>query len=204
MCQSARFSIVAVPLAGSTFTASITSPVSMKIRRDDNTAECGRKAAGVGTAALVALLLTSLSGCSDDVVFRPGCPMVAVVRDAGTRIDNAGKAVMTDFSGRCEYSEKGVEITADLTISGEATASAGGAPLTLTYFVALTDPDRRILKRETMQTTLAVGQGKAQSVERVRQFIPLPPNVDGRYYEVLAGFELTQAQLEENIRRNTR
>ena len=157
----------------------------------------------MGTAALVALLLTALSGCSDDVVFRPGCPMVAVVRDAGTRIDTAGKAVMTDFTGRCEYSEKGVEVTADLTISAEA-VSAGGSPITVTYFVALTDPDRRILKRETMQATLALGQGKSQQVERVRQFIPLPANVDGRYYEVLAGFELNSAQLDENIRRNTR
>src|SRR6185295_1718870 len=110
-------------------------------------------------------------------------PTVAVVRDAGTRIDSAsdgqvtGKAVMTDFSGACEYSSKGVAVTANLTINGEAGPAATGQPLTYDYFIAVTDPDRTILAKQVMQVTLPVAGGKAQAVDRVSQFISLPPQV---------------------------
>jgi hypothetical protein len=132
------------------------------------------------------------------------------VRDAGTRIDAtpagdlAVKAIMTDFSGKCVYDEKGVKITAQLSIRAETGPAHSGGPVALPYFVAITDPDRNIIDKQMFTATIPVSGGAGTATEQVSEFIPLPVTVDGRYYEILTGFQLSPEQIDANIKRNTR
>ncbi|TWB21318.1 hypothetical protein FBZ89_105191 [Nitrospirillum amazonense] len=184
----------------------------MNIHTDTNIGSPTRK----GTRGRLALLLgmplmLSLAACANkNVGYRPGCPTVAIVRDAssvgvpGANGQLSYTAVMPNIEGRCEYAEKGVTMTEELRVGASTGPAYTGGPLPLTYFVAVTNADRKILTKQTYNVTLDVSTGSGGSVERLTQFIPLSPEVDGRYYEVLVGFQLTPEQLEANIRFNSK
>ena len=157
---------------------------------------------------LAGVALLALAGCKDLDGFRPGCPNVAVVRDAGTAYvagadgQLAHKATLTGFGGTCEYDESGVTIEADLSIRAQSGPAFAGGTAHYEYFVAVTDADRNVLAKQVFGADVNLSGGTGVVQERLVQFIPLPPTVDGRYYEVLAGFQLAPEQVEANRRMN--
>ncbi|HYC03354.1 MAG TPA: hypothetical protein VED40_08690 [Azospirillaceae bacterium] len=163
---------------------------------------------GTRVAPLLGLALLALAGCGTDDGFVAGCPNVAVVRDAGTFVAGdaggqlAHKATMTGFGGTCEYDETGVTVRADLAIRAQSGPAFAGGAASYEYFVAVTDADRNVLAKQVFATSVNLAGGTGTVTERLVQFIPLPPTVDGRYYEVLAGFQLTPDQVEANRRMN--
>lgn len=186
----------------------------MTIRSDHNTGTpAGKGALGTGLRILaaggVALLL---AGCaSESESFRPGCPNVGVLRDAGTfrMVDAQGQlqgvAVLSDVQAICEYSDTGVTVEATLTIRGTPADGASPGRIPVEYFVAVTDPNRNILAKQTFATGVDVPGGQTGfALEQLVQFIPAARTIDARWYEVLIGFQLPQEQLDTNRIMNER
>lgn len=162
-------------------------------------------------APLALGLVAGLAGCSTkNVGFRPACPSVAIVRDAGLAGFPAADgrlaytAVISRVDGQCSYDEKGLALTETLRLGASPGAAYTGGPVTVQYFVAVTDPDRKVLAKQIFPVTLDLSQGAAGSVEKINQFIPVGPTTDGRYYEVLVGLQISPDQLSGNIRVNNR
>ncbi len=187
----------------------------MTIRSDDNIgtpAGKGAPARGLRILAAGGALALLLAGCaSESESFRPGCPNVGVLRDAGTfRLLDAqgqlqGVAVLSDIQAICEYSDTGVTVRATLAIRGTPAEGADPGRIPVEYFVAVTDPNRNILARQTFATGIDVPGGQTGfALEDLVQFIPAPRTIDARWYEVLIGFQLPPEQVETNRIMNER
>lgn len=152
------------------------------------------------------LLALVLNGCSlTPKQNAMSCPQVGVVDDlSNTKLYASGKqhhndgliaqATIADFKGKCHYSRKGVDIDFDMTILAEKGAKANRDKVSFSYFVAITDENRNILKKEIYATDIDFPQGvtKAGSVESLSQFLPLAKNQSAARYEVLIGFQPEQ------------
>lgn len=182
----------------------------MNKRMDDQKKTTTRNGARVALGLLLgAPLMAGLAGCSNpNVGFRPACPTVSIVRDAGlvgvTAPDGrlTYTAVLSRIDGRCAYDEEGLTINENLRLGVNPGPAYTGGPVTVQYFVAVTDPDRKLLSKKVFPVTLDLSGGAVGSVEKLKQFIPVGPTTDGRYYEVLVGLQLTPEQLSGNIRMN--
>jgi hypothetical protein len=78
-------------------------------------------------------------------------------------------------------------------------ASRGDA-VDFRYFVAIADPERNILRRESFEASVTMpgNQTRAEAVETLAPTLPLPAEARPAGYRVLVGFELTRAQLDYN------
>jgi hypothetical protein len=135
-----------------------------------------------------------LADAGDMTVFRQGAPQ-----------DLAGEAyriTMTGTSSDCDINKKTGETDSSLRIYFRASRapSADGAHYTVPYFVAVTQADRLIEKR-ILQVSFdfAPGATAASFSESPDDFDLHVENGHRPYeYELMAGFQLTPAQLEYN------
>jgi len=140
-----------------------------------------------------------------------GCPRVAIIDDAAQLVvyrpgpgrdltDVALRGVIAGFDGGCEYFDDHVAITMRLSIAAEQGPAAVGDTAEFDYFIALADPQERILTKEVFQTsvTFPPGGDQAGTVETLGYRIPLDEPATGRFYQVLVGFQLTPQQLDDN------
>lgn len=183
----------------------------MTNRSDDNTGTPAGKGAlrrRLRAPVLGGMAALALAGCgTDSHSFKPGCPNVGIVRDLGTYRAAAPQAtaVMTDIQAVCEYSDTGVAVRTALTIRATPEPGAASGRLPVTYFVAVVDPNRNILTKQTFPTAIDMPAGQVGFVvEDLNQFIPAPKTIDARWYEVLVGFELPPEQVETNRQVNSR
>ena len=178
--------------------------------------------AGRVAGIMAALLLTACgSDAEPEVAATPapvpqteptGCPQVAIVGDAAQAVifrdggalpsDIAGRGVIADYTGGCEYDVDRVSVSLVIDIIGERGPALTGSDLPLEYFVAIADPQRRILAKEVFDTAVsfAPGAALAGTREELDQVIPLTDPGIGTSYEILIGFQLTEDQLEFNRR----
>lgn len=160
----------------------------------------------IGMAALGGAALLLVAGCGETGNFRPACPNVGIVRDAATlRVDAEGGqavALLASIPAICAYDDAGVSVSAVLTIQAEPVAGSSATRVPVEYFVAVTDPDRKVLTRRTFTTTIDVSGGAGSVEESLEQFIAVPVTQDARWYEVLVGFQLPADQVDENRRLN--
>jgi hypothetical protein len=165
-------------------------------------------------AALAATAL--LAGCSDgpdlfgETVENPGiCPDVSVLADAAEVFEMGGPAapenvtvhgVIGDFQGGCDYSENAVEVSLSLVVGGERGPALSGDSATTDYFVAVVDPDGQILNKRIFDVTFDFSEGaRTASEQQLYQRIPLPNGpFSGPNYQVLLGFQLSEAELAYN------
>jgi|HigsolmetaAR203D_1030402.scaffolds.fasta_scaffold00476_23 hypothetical protein len=163
--------------------------------------------------------LLGLAACgTDDTAWNPddpqGCPSVRIVSDAD-RItqfrdgpgrdltDVVARGVIADFSGECAYEGNTVTVDLDLVIGAEkGPAAAAGDPARFVYFVAVADPELNILNKREFDTEIAFegASSRAAVMEELVQVIPLERPVDGQYYQVLVGFQVSPEQLDYNRR----
>jgi hypothetical protein len=143
-----------------------------------------------------------LGACEADNGLRPACPNVGILRDAGTLRSDQGVAIMSVLTAQCSYTDDSVNITADLTLTGRTHDGVTASALPVTYFVALLDPDRKIITRQTFSTSIPLQNGKGTTRETLQHAIPAPKTIDARWYEALTGFQLTPEQVEANRRAN--
>lgn len=155
-----------------------------------------------------------LSACAGDPQDRPvadraqGCPETAIVSGAETitLFDNAGsqdlsdmllRSTLVEFTGECRYEDEAVTVDLALILAGErGPAISQDQSVSVDYFVAVLDPDNRILGKEVFTTDFAFNDRRTRllSREELRQVIPLENARSGQFYSVLMGFQLTDEQ----------
>ncbi len=168
-------------------------------------------------ATLALLFAALLAGCtSQQDATSALCPTGGIVPDANLLVqfrDGPGRDVtdvivqaqVVDTRITCEYA-KGRNakpaVTLDLQIA--FAAERGPAERTrrvrLPYFVAILDGERNIVAKETFAADFEWADNRTR-VGRVDQWephIPLKSNFDGPSYQILVGFQLTEAQLAWN------
>lgn len=144
-----------------------------------------------------------------------GCPRVSIVGDAAQLVtfrpgagrdltDITMRGVIAGFDGGCEYFEDHVGVTMRLSIVAERGPAGSNNDANFNYFIAVADPQERILNKEIFATsvTFPVGGSQAGTLETLEYRIPLDRPASGSFYRVLVGFQLTPDQLEYNRARN--
>ena len=172
--------------------------------------------------ALTAVLLAAACGSDEEETTAPeefrvvveeavfGCPDVSILRDAAQRVTFAGggrdltnivaEVEISDFNGECGYRE--TDVVVELTV--EFLAIAGpqmtGDAVSFPYFVAILDPEDRVLAKQVFQASATIEEGDAGGVVRedLQQVIPLDRTAAGPAYQILLGFQLTPEELEYN------
>ncbi|CAK0774517.1 Lipoprotein [Azospirillaceae bacterium] len=141
-----------------------------------------------------------------------GCPQVGIIRDLsqitnfrpGKRdlADVISHAEIADFKGDCTYDGKGVSISVAVALVAERGPAFTGSQADYTYFVAIANPENRILAKQEFSTAVEFKNGapRAGTREELTQAIPLAVDEDGRGYRVMLGFQLTPEQIEFNRR----
>jgi hypothetical protein len=162
-----------------------------------------------------ALLLVSGCGMFAKKQESPPCPRVSLVPDVGQVVgfrDGAGRdltdvryrAAIADAKGDCSYDSKGgLSIDMKVTIVAERGPAMAGEPAEFGYFVALADPQRRILNKEVfpVKITFASGQERGTLVDEITIGpTRLPDRNAGPDYIILLGFQLSPEEIERNRR----
>jgi len=139
------------------------------------------------------------------------CPQVAIVRELGTADDygteNADPAQlvaaahMKNVAGTCSYQDEGIDIAFKLAFTAAKGPRLGGDKAEFPFFIAVLDPDQGILNKNQMSVDFKFKDSEktAEQEQELHVFIPLPKDQKqtGPNYRVLAGFQLSQAQLNE-------
>ena len=166
-------------------------------------------------------MLAVLAGCNpfDEP---PPCPRVSILQQASSLTlyrdgpgrdpsDVAFEVELGHADINCGYDFDddeggGVAVAFAVPIGITRGPAAETDRLSVSYFVALTDPRRQIVAKEVFIAEIAFdgADQRVQAVEEIEQWIPLGPGESGTAYETLVGFQLTPAQLEHSRRRKAR
>jgi hypothetical protein len=166
------------------------------------------------SAIAATMLVLVLAGCSAD---RGGdCPTMTGVTDASVRtVFKPGAAAqdpanvlytaeITRVAGACDIDKRAHTTDTGLTIDFRATRAPGGAGANyvIPYFVAVTE-GARILARHSYAVTLsfAPGQTTAVATEKIGSaHLKTATDKQPYDYQVLAGLQLSRAELDYNRR----
>ena len=139
-----------------------------------------------------------------------GCPRVVVLSDAAEEVqfrpggrdltDMVARATFGEFDGGCEYDDDSVTVELSLQVISELGPAARDREARFEYFVAITDPQNRILVKEVFDTTIPFPDGRnvAGVTEELTQRIPLDQLATGVAYDIVLGFQLDDDQLDFN------
>ncbi len=159
-----------------------------------------------------ALILTLLAGCAADAPASDAsamfCPAPARLQQAQTlteflpeRSDVAAQlttAQITGVAGTCTFERKKRIVQVEFQTGFSATngPADGGKPVTLPYFVAITQDDTII--QEYFYTITLSFDGNASMAQATSKpiKIDLPTGRRSRDLEVLVGFQMTQDELD--------
>lgn len=165
----------------------------------------------ISRVALLGALLLMVAACSTDdkIGLEPlVCPTVGVLADASAlhvAADGGGTAYNLEFMRaqllECELKDN--RMTA--TIRFEARAQTGPGvtsnEFSYPYFVALLDPDSKVLSKTVRKAAAKFKSGKTETffAEEYDDIeFTVPEGKDGLGYEILVGFQLTRQQMEFN------
>jgi hypothetical protein len=140
------------------------------------------------------------------VVALPNADSITVFRDGPGRdlVDVQYEAVLTPVSGECEYQKEFTAVQVDLIL--RIGAVKGPAAMSQTqdfqFFVAIADSSKHILNKKIFTSPVEIPDGRRRGAvqEELAQYIPLPPGRSGEDYSIIVGFQLTQEQLDYNIK----
>jgi hypothetical protein len=163
-------------------------------------------------ASLAGVLLVA---CSNDPL-GPQCPSAAILNDtavltvfrAGAPADPSGEAytaTIDNVVSHCTYSKGSPTATATFSFTMHATRapSPDGAIYTLPYFFALTQGERILTKKNaTFRINFAPGSAATTDSENLTDTtITLEPGHPPTDYQLLVGFQLTDAERAYNQKR---
>jgi hypothetical protein len=170
------------------------------------------------TAALLGagVLAACLGGCGPSVdTFAPACPQSGILPDAGdlVRYDSKGRdlvdlqldARIVGVDGQCKPGETRSQLAAQLSVVIDLTRgpAAPSAEADFEYFVAVMKGDQ-ILDKQVYQASSLFPDNVNRvryTSEAINLIIPTPRGTSGAAYSVYVGFQLTEAELENNRRR---
>jgi hypothetical protein len=152
----------------------------------------------------------SLTACaSGDSKPKPMCPQVAILRTLDKADDHGHEtpdpstlvsmAKMDKVTGRCDYGEKGVDVSFTLMLSAEKGPRLGSERAAFPYFVSVVDDADQIKAKELMTAEFTFsGEAKQTTLEQpLHVFIPLSKEDNGGAMRVLLGFQMTESQRKE-------
>ncbi|MDH3240481.1 MAG: hypothetical protein OEO83_07430 [Alphaproteobacteria bacterium] len=163
-------------------------------------------------AVLVAAALL-LGGCG---WFRskkppPPCPRVVVLEE-GKRLVNFAPGGGTDLSamvsdirmaragGACTYRDGEVEVEMAVRVEARRGPADRSRKAAVKYFIVLMDPTEKIIKKWDFDMTLAfpVNVDQGGKTDTLGLKIPLKKGEQASRYRIIAGLQLTPAQLKYN------
>jgi hypothetical protein len=167
-----------------------------------------------GLTLAPALVLAACSSWFESDEKAPPCPRAAIVEGADqvrryagegrTRDDVAFEARILGVTGECEVDDEAREVTIDmaLRIAAGRGKALKGKQAPLSYFVAIVDPDGKVLAREEFATEIPLGGGNLRAVilEELQPVIPLPEGRRAASYTVFVGLVVTEEELDFNRR----
>jgi hypothetical protein len=162
-------------------------------------------------AAVLAPLLLALAGCGfGDQAPPPPCPATFPVAEARelTRFAGQGRdltdvlfeARVQDVALICEYDDGVIEADLRVRIMAVDGPANRGRELRLTYFVAITTLDRKIVAREEFELEVPFEGNRTRvvAVDEVSPRIPLRTGQTGADYVIYVGLALTPDELQYN------
>jgi hypothetical protein len=172
-----------------------------------------RSVGRVGSCLGMALAAALLGACSrGEDLSRYGCPSVVGINELSRLIlwgpgagrDPANQVAKAEISrilpSECKADSKGVEVEVKFEIVG-ARGPANPMPpgVAVEYFVAVLDPQRRVIGRTQIFTTLAFEASKptVQMVEDVQVRIPNLDRERTRNYSIAVGFQIDRQRAAE-------
>lgn len=123
------------------------------------------------------------------------------------RVDSQLKSrvAMSKSSSSCEYDKQSVSVDMTLEFRGQlgpkGSLRKDDDPLySYPFFVAITNSGGKILAKQIFAATMPYPSNGQDGfyTETIRQIIPVPSQQQGKLFAVMAGFQLTDEQLEEN------
>jgi hypothetical protein len=155
-----------------------------------------------------------LSGCADSETIL--CPSAAVLRDtatltvfrAGAPVDPSGEAFTATIAGvttSCHYNKGAIAIPTDMsfTVRAVRAPSADGANYQLPYYLAVTQGDRILSKKNfTLDVRFAPGSAVfTRTLALDTTTITLEEGHPATDYQLLVGFQLSEADRAYNQKR---
>ncbi|MCB9959550.1 MAG: hypothetical protein H6843_13190 [Rhodospirillaceae bacterium] len=135
------------------------------------------------------------------------CPDVSVVADVSEIRRYAGavrdpsqlvaELSVGNFTGGCSYDEGSVRVILQVDFDAVRGPRYTGEPVAFEYFVAIVDQSERILAKEVFATAVEIESDAAvgRVTEELVQTIPLERRALGPTYQVLLGFQVSEAEL---------
>ena len=170
-------------------------------------------------AFIAVMLLTACNTVADVNPFSKdtidvGCPTIGILKEAeklkkfrlGGSKEPSGvvfDARISRVVGKCSVTQS--KLTANINSGLEVLADGGPAlkedSAQLEYFVAVTDPDEKIVSRETFAVKLEFGKDsrKARAVDYVSFSIPNATPEVLRGYRIFYGIQMTRDELDRSI-----
>lgn len=166
---------------------------------------------GLGALAL-------LAGCSGSDAPDYGCPRITVMQDAAslTRFAGGGRdlldvdyqAQIADFLGGCKYEPgvDGVTVAVAPVIVVDRGPANRDRRAAIEYFVSVVRGSNAILNKQVFATTVAFEGNRARVVLRdsdapIVITLPGSPANVVRDYDIVIGLQLTEGELDYNMRR---
>ncbi|HTY69126.1 MAG TPA: hypothetical protein VMH36_20905 [Alphaproteobacteria bacterium] len=163
--------------------------------------------------ALVALALAAFaSGCGSDKA-EPACPRGVIPADAAaiTRFRDGPGRDLTDvvvnanilniLVDRCKYDKNSVAVTNfQIAVTADRGPADRSKAADFEYWVAVVDPERKILTRETFNLHFDFSELNHVGivVADLEPRIPLPDVMKAPEYQIVVGFQLTPDELAWN------
>ncbi len=172
--------------------------------------ECGRARTGLGIVGLVVVAAALAScGTSKDiadmtcprVIPAPGTDRIVLFGPGGHDTQDVvvgGRIVNADVT--CQREKPGVEAMTVVHFYAER-ANGGIADATLPYFVALLDPQQRVLTQEGFRIDFKFFPGESYRKlpnEDITVHLPVHSTATAGAYTIVVGFQLTPEQLAFN------
>lgn len=166
-------------------------------------------------AALVGLAV--LTACSAQEKREAACPKGVIPADAAsvTRFRDGPGRDLTDVLAKgeiinilvqCRYDRRGVTVDLQIAIGAERGPADRSRVAEFDYFVALVDPEQKILVKEPFRARFEFRDNRTRlgQIEEIEPRLPLVDAMQGPNHQILVGFQLTPDELAWNRNQRAR
>jgi len=167
--------------------------------------------------AVAALLVAGLGACTSNAekARQQGfCPKGFTVGDAAslTRFkpgpgrdptDVQFRAEVVKVESACDFDKNGANVDTKVTIAVLEGPSVQNRTVSLGYFVAVLDPNKRVVARQefTSEFTFAGNRNRMVGLEELSEHVPGLTTKDAANYQIVVGLLVTQDELNYNRQR---
>lgn len=166
---------------------------------------------------LPALLLAGCGSMFGPSAPPPACPDARVVANLERMVqyrpgegrdltDVLFEARIGDLAGECAYGENALRVSITIPIQIARGPASQERTTRLEYFSAIQGPDGAVVAKQVFPVEVAFerNQSRALFTDALEQRIPLPDLNQGPAYRILLGFQLSDEQVQDNMRRARR